>query len=127
VQIWLWEIGDSVRGLLLDDLASSGMSRPFLFARHLEGSRRAAGQWDLRLVNREGNQKAETFTLTPGDGQATVAGSTILFGPSNEIVLEPGEIVSHPKIALIPLFDRDRFTLYFDNVFFNLNVPWTVP
>jgi len=127
VQIWLWEIGDSARGLLLDDLASSGMNRPFVFARHLQGSRRAATQWELRVVNREGNRKAETFTLTLDDARATVAGSTILFGPSNEMVLEPGEIVSHPKIALTPLFDRDRFTLYFDSVFFNLNVPWTVP
>jgi hypothetical protein len=127
VEIWLWEIGDTARGLLLDDLAASGMDRPFVFARHLQGSRRAAGQWDLRVVNRETNQKAEAFTLTLGDGRATVAGSTILFGPSNQMLLEPREIVSHPKIALIPLFDRDRFTLYFDNVFFNLNVPWTVP
>lgn len=127
VQIWLWETGDSARGLLLNDLASSGMSRPFVFARHLEGSRRTTGQWSLRVVNREKNQKAESFSLTVRNYRATVAGSAILFGPTNEMVLEPGEIVSHPKITLIPLFDRDRFMLYFDNVFFNLNVPWTVP
>ena len=63
------------------------------------------------MVNREKNQKAESFSLTVRNYRATVAGSAILFGPTNEMVLEPGEIVSHPKITLIPLFDRDRFML----------------
>jgi hypothetical protein len=42
------------------------------------------------------------------------------------MLLDPQEIVSHPRIALAPVSDRDRFARYFDSVFFNLNLPWTV-
>jgi hypothetical protein len=43
------------------------------------------------------------------------------------VVLDSQEVVSHPKIALAPVWDRERFEAYFDSVLFNLNIPWTAP
>jgi hypothetical protein len=33
------------------------------------------------------------------------------------MMLDPQEVVSHPKIALAPVQDGARFAAYFDNVF----------
>jgi hypothetical protein len=39
------------------------------------------------------------------------------------MVLDPGEVVTHPKIALAPVRDAALFERYFDTVFLNLNIP----
>jgi hypothetical protein len=125
-QIWLWDTDGRARGLFAGTLATIGANVPFLFARRLEGRRRAENEWDLRVVDREGVANSQAFTFTLAGGHARAAGSSILFGTTGEMLLDPREIVSHPRIALAPVSDRDRFTRYFDNVFFNLNLPWTV-
>jgi len=125
-QIWLWDMDGSARGLFAGTLATIGTNVPFLFARRLEGKRRAENEWDLRVVERDGVENSQAFTFTLAGGHARVAGSSLLFGPTGEMLLDPQEIVSHPRIALAPVSDRDRFARYFDSVFFNLNLPWTV-
>jgi hypothetical protein len=127
VQIWLWDTGGSARGLFLGNLGTSGMEIPFMFARQLKGTRRAENQWELRFAGKGDDASKDGFSFMLADGKARVAGPATLFGPAGEMMLDPQEVVSHPKIALAPVLDGSRFAAYFDNVFFNLNVPWTVP
>jgi len=124
-QIWLWDIDGAARGLLLTDLATSGMRRDFVFVRPLRGSRRAENQWELRVEGKEASDPPFTFALS--DGRARITGSGNMFGPSGEVLLEAKEFAAHPKIAMAPVRDRERFAQYFDSVFFNLNVPWVAP
>ena len=124
-QIWLWDTDGTARGLFAGTLATTGTTVPFLFTRTLEGKRRSENEWDLRVVERDA-RTSPAFTFTLSGGHARAAGSSMLFGSTGEMLLDPQEVVSHPRIALAPVSDRDRFARYFDNVFFNLNVPWTV-
>ena len=126
VQIWLWDTGGAARGLFLGNLGTSGMQIPFMFARQLKGTRRAENQWDLRFAGKGDDASKDVISFTLVNGKARVAGPTTLFGAGGEMMLDPQEVVSHPKIALAPVQDGARFAAYFDNVFFNLNVPWTV-
>ena len=123
-QIWLWDTDGVARGLLLRDLATSGMRRDFVFVSRLRGSRRAENQWELKI---EGEEAEPPFTFTLSGEGARIAGSANTFRSSGEVFLEPKEFAKHPKIAMAPVRDGERFLLYFDNVFFNLNVPWTAP
>ena len=127
VQIWLWDTGGAARGLFLGKLGTSGMQIPFMFARQLKGTRRAENQWDLRFAGKGDDASKDGFSFMLANGKARVAGPATLFGAGGEMMLDPQEVVSHPKIALAPVQDGARFAAYFDNVFFNLNVPWTVP
>jgi len=69
----------------------------------------------------------DVISFTLANGKARVTGPATLFGAGDEMMLDPQEVVSHPKIALAPVQDGARFGAYFENVFFNLNLPWTVP
>ena len=123
-QVWLWDTDGTARGLFAGTLATTGANVPFLFTRLLEGKRRSENEWDLRVVDRDA-RTSPAFTFTLSGGRARAAGSSMLFGSTGEMLLDRQEVVSHPRIALAPVSDRDRFARYFDNVFFNLNVPWT--
>ncbi len=127
VQIWLWDKDGTARGLFLGNLGTRGMQIPFMFARQLNGNRSSENAWDLHFAGRGDDRTKDAFTFRLADGKARVAGSATLFGPSGETVLDPQEFVTHPRVALTPLQDGARFAAYFDNVFFNLNIPWTVP
>ena len=127
-QIWLWEAGETARGLYLSQTASSGMRIEFTFVKRLRGSRRAENQWDLQVINDGDDKTEQTLIFTLVDGRARLTGpATLLRTTSGEVLLDPQEVVSHPRIALVPIGDRERFAAYFDNVLFNLNVPWTAP
>jgi hypothetical protein len=119
-QIWLWDIDGMARGLLLTDLATSGMRRDFVFARPLRGMRRAENQWEMKVDGKKSSLPPFLFALSGGQARITGSGGT-------SRVLEPKEYASHPKITMAPVYDRERFARYFDNVFSNLNVPWTAP
>src|SRR5262249_33724206 len=114
-QIWLWEIDGTARALLLRDIAPSGMRRDFTFVQQLQGKRRSDQEWDLASIDQHGKQESAPLIFTLVDGGASLDGAP----------LDPQEVVSHPKIALAPIKNRVRFLDYFDNVFFNLKVPWT--
>ncbi len=127
VQIWLWDTGGVARGLFLGNLGTSGMKIPFMFARQMTGTRRGENQWELRFVSRGDEASKDVMSFMLANGKARVTGPATLFGSTGEMTLDPQEAVSHPKIALAPVQDGARFAAYFDNVFFNLNVPWTAP
>jgi hypothetical protein len=127
-QIWLWESGGKAWGVFLGQVAASGMRIEFTFIKRLLGSRRADDQWDLRVIKEGDDKTDQALTLTLINGQARVIGpQTLLRTPRGEVVLDSQEVVSHPKIALAPVRDRERFEAYFDSVLFNLNIPWTAP
>jgi hypothetical protein len=127
VQIWLWDTGGAARGLFLGNLGTSGMRIPFMFARQMTGTRRGENQWELRFVSRGDDVSKDVIGLALADGRARVTGPSMLFGATGGMMLDAQEVVSHPKIALAPVQDAARFAAYFDNVFDNLNVPWTAP
>jgi hypothetical protein len=125
-QIWLWDMDGAARGLIVAAVATIGTEVPFLLARALEGESRSGNAWDLRVVDRNGVGANESFTFTLAGGHVRVAGSKTLFGQAGEMLLDAKEVVWDARIALAPVSDRGRFGYYFDNVFVNLNVPWTV-
>src|SRR5207249_12229025 len=105
------------------DLGTSGVQIPITFARRKQGTRRAENEWHPRFVNKGDDASKDGFSFMLPDGKARVLGPATLFGTPGEMMLDPQEVVSHPKIALAPVQDGARFAAYFDNVFFNLNVP----
>jgi len=127
VQIWLWDTDGAARGLFLGNLGTSGMRIPFMFARQMTGTRRGENQWELGFVKQGDEMPKDVISFTLADGKARVRGPATLFDSTGEMMLEPQEVVSHPKISLAPVQDGARFAAYFDNVFFNLNMPWTAP
>lgn len=126
-QIWLWEADGEARALFHGGLATSGTHLAFAFAQQLRGIRRGANDWELRLPDQPEYRDLAPFRFRIVDNRARLSGPSGLLRSPEEVTLEPGEFVSHPKIALAPLGDRARFLAYFDAVFFNLNIPWTAP
>ena len=108
-------------------LGDIGTDVPFLFARRLEaqmarrermGPARGGARWRREFPGvhlHTGRRARSRGRLEPP------------VRTHGEMLLDPQEIVSHPRIALaLRLWIADRFARYFDNVFFNLNLPWTV-
>jgi hypothetical protein len=126
-QIWLWEIDGKAYGLFLGNLATSGTYVAFQFVKQLHGTRIAEKRWELHPSDEDKYKYDRPFRLTLEDGRAHLSGPSSLLRSDDEIVLDPKEVISHPKIALIPLRDRNLFSAYFDNVLFDLNIPWTAP
>ena len=126
-QIWLWEVDGEARALLLSNLAASGTQIPFQFAQQLGGKREGENRWELHRADEVQYKSERPLLLTVEGLRARLSGPASLLRSDGELVLEPAEVISHPKIALVPLRDRERFLAYFDNVLFNLNVPWTAP
>jgi len=126
-QIWLWEVDGDARALLLSNLAASGTQIPFQFALQLRGKRDAENRWELHRAGEDKYKSERPLLVTVEEGRARLSGPASLLRSDGELALEPAEVISHPKIALVPLRDRERFLAYFDNVLFNLNVPWTAP
>ena len=126
-QMWLWEVDGKAYGLFIGNLATSGAHIPFQFAKQLHGSRIAENRWELYPSDQDKYKYERPFRLALDDGSAHLSGPFSLLRSDDEIVLEPTEVISHPKIALIPLRDRDRFSAYFETVLFDLNLPWTAP
>jgi hypothetical protein len=126
-QIWLWDVDGAARALLLRDLAQSGTRRDFTFVVQLHGSRGAESVWSLHEADKGKEKAGRAITFSVAGARARLTGPPDLAGPGGEVLLEAREIVGHPKIAMTPTHDRERFLSYFDNVLFNLNVPWQVP
>jgi len=127
IQVWLWKTDSAVQGLLVETTGVSGQQRRFNFARQLRGIASAEKEWNLAVVDEDGSQASQHLVVTLLGEQAQLAGSAARFGSAGNLLLDRQELVSHPKIALVPLYDPLRFAQYVDNVLFNLDVPWTVP
>jgi hypothetical protein len=126
LQIWMWEASGQVRGVLATDVAPSGMRRDFVFLRHFHGTQTGSSQWQLRLENFYGEDDA-LLTMTVNDGRTRITGPEIFTGAGGQAVLDPGEVVSDPRIALVPLQDRALFQKYIDDALFNFRIGWKAP
>jgi hypothetical protein len=126
-QVWIWEMNGDARGLFLGNLVGTGIRIDYTFIQRLRGTRRAENEWELYLDDKTQIQDKQPFLLKVKDGHARLTRPFPSIRSHEEVLLDPLEVVSHPKIALVPVGDRDRFLAYFDSVFFNLNIPWTAP
>ncbi len=62
------------------------------------------------------------------DGEsAQVSGPPASVGPSGEATLQKQEILTDPRIELVPVRDSALFERYLDTALFNLNLSWTAP
>ena len=125
--MWLWEVDGKAYGLFIGNLGTSGTRIPFQFAKQLHGSRIAENRWELHPSDEDKYKYERPFRLALENGSAHLSGPFSLLRSEDEVVLDPKEVISHPKISLIPLRDRERFISYFESVLFNLNLPWTAP
>ncbi|MDB5108437.1 MAG: hypothetical protein JWM69_1378, partial [Candidatus Binatus sp.] len=126
IQIWMWQISNEVRGVLLHDYAPAGMKRDFVFVQPFRGTETGPNRWDVRLDEGSGDDAAR-LAIIIGDKSARILGPETIVGPGGEATCPAGEIVTNPRIELVPVRDRVLFVSYFDKALFNLNIPWIVP
>jgi hypothetical protein len=126
IQIWLWD-ASGARGLLLHDLAPSGMRRDFVFARQFRGAQSTPNRWDVRLVDDSDGRDGASLSIALSNGAVRISVPEEIVGPGSEAMLDPGAVVTDPRIELVPVRDRVLFESYLDNALFEINVLWTAP
>ncbi len=126
LQIWLWaENSEKGKGVLLSDIASSGLRRDLIFLKHFRATR-VDDKWKLLL------EQPDVSTLTAlsmriDGNRARVSGPQRIVGPTGEVVLEKKEVVTDTRIELVPVRDTTLFERYLDTALFNLDLSWTAP
>lgn len=127
LQIWLWsENSGTGRGVLLNDIASSGLHRDFVFLKHFRAVRVDGGSWRL-LLEKPDVSAPTTLSMTIDGHKARVSGPQAFTGPSGETVLEQKEVVTDARIEMVPVRDTALFERYLDSSLFNLDLSWTAP
>jgi hypothetical protein len=127
IQIWLWDASGRARGVLLHDFAPSGMRREFVFARQFRGTQSAPNRWDVHLVDDSDGRNGASLNIALSNGTARLAGPEEIVGYGREAILDPGAVVTDPRIELVPVHDQALFERYVDNALFEINIPWTAP
>ena len=127
LQIWLWaENSEQGRGVLINSFATSGARNDFVFLKHFHATRTDGDTWKLVLEAPEVSTPT-TLTMAIDGDSARVSGSQFFVGASGEATLEKGEVISDPRIELVPVRDAALFERYVDSALFNLNLTWTAP
>ena len=127
LQIWLWsENSTQGRGVLVSDLAPSGLRRSFIFLRPFRARLIDRNRWSVRTEETDGAQTA-SLTITFDGSSAHVTGPANMLGPDEAASLERKEVVTDPRIELVPTRDRALFERYLDDALFNLDLSWTAP
>jgi hypothetical protein len=127
LQIWLWaENSGQGKGVLVNDVASSGLHRDFQFLKHFQANRVNGNEWNLLLDERDVSTPT-SLTMTIEGDNARVSGPQTFVGPSGEAILEKKEFVTDPRIELVPLRDAALFERYLATALFNLDLSWTAP
>jgi hypothetical protein len=127
LQIWLWaENSEQGRGVLLNDVASSGLHRDFVFLKHFRATRSDGDRWTL-LLEEPDVSDATSLTMTISGQNARVLGPANLVGPSGEAILVKRAFVTDIRIELVPMRDQALFERYLDSALFNLDLSWTAP
>jgi hypothetical protein len=127
LQIWLWaENSEQGRGVLLNDVASSGLHRDFVFLKHFRATRSDGDRWTLALEEPDVSD-ATSLTMTISGQNARVLGAANFVGPSGEAILVKRAFVTDIRIELVPMRDQALFKRYLDSALFNLDLSWTAP
>ena len=127
LQIWLWaENSEQGRGVLLNDIASSGLHRDFVFLKHFRATRSDGDRWTL-LLEEPDVSDAISLTMTISGQNARVLGPANFVGPSGEAILVKRAFVTDIRIELVPVRDQVLFKRYLDSALFNLDLSWTAP
>jgi hypothetical protein len=127
LQIWLWaENRGQGRGVLFNDVSSSGLHREVVFLKHFRATRSDADQWTL-LLEEPDVSKPTPITMIINGENARVLGPTNFVGPGGKADLVKRAFVTDPRIELVPLRDRILFERYLESAFFNRDLAWTAP
>jgi hypothetical protein len=127
LQIWLWaEKSGQARGVLANAVSSSGIRRDFIFLKHFHATRKDGDRWNLAIEEPDSSVPA-TLTMTIEGESARVSGPQTFVGPSGEATLQKQEVVTDPRIELVPVRDSALFERYLDTALFNLDLSWTAP
>jgi hypothetical protein len=103
------------------------MRRDFVFARQFRGAQSAPNRWNVRLVDDSDGREGASLNIVLSNGTARISGPQEIFGPGREAILDPGAVVTDPRIELVPVRDHALFERYVDNALFEINIPWTAP
>ena len=68
-----------------------------------------------------------SLSIALSNGAVRISVPEEIVGPGSEAMLDPGAVVTDPRIELVPVRDRVLFESYLDNALFEINVPWTAP
>jgi len=127
LQIWLWsENSGQGKGVLADAVSSSGLHRDFIFLKHFRATRVDSDEWNLVLDDPD-DSTAAPLTMTIDGQHARVSGPRTLVGSRGDALLEKKEVVTDPRIELVPVRDSALFDRYLDSTLFNLDLSWTAP
>ncbi len=127
LQIWLWaEKSGSARGVLANAVSSTGIRNDFIFLKYFHATRMDNDKWNLAIEEPDSTAPTSLTMTISGDG-ARVSGPQTFVGPSGEAILQKKEIVSDPRIEVVPVRDSALFERYLDTALFNLDLSWTAP
>jgi hypothetical protein len=68
-----------------------------------------------------------SLNIALSNGTARLAGPEEIVGSGREASLDPGAVVTDPRVELVPVRDQALFERYVDNALFEINIPWTAP
>jgi hypothetical protein len=118
VQLWLWTSQTEAWAMLLDSTGVRGQERRFNFVKRFRG-KPSAGVYELRPYSNLDGESSIAITVHAGSAQLELS------DPKTVVVLDKSGQLTDPRIRLAPLYDIDRFTVYFDSVLRLVDIPWT--
>ncbi len=110
-QVWFWESRGTGYALILAAARAPSSN----YVRRFTGRRNAEGVWQLRGADQ--NHAEEDVSVTVSQGRLDLRRG------ASETVLDPGEVATHPAIALVPVREAALFERYFNTVFFDFYLP----
>jgi hypothetical protein len=114
LQIWLWaEKSGQANGVLANAVSSSGVRRDFIFLKHFHATRMDGDKWNLEIEEPD-MSVPQSLTMTIEGESARVSGPQNFVGPGGETTLQKQEIVSDPRIELVPVRNSSLFERYLD-------------
>jgi hypothetical protein len=104
----------------------AGTRNDFIFLKYFHATRIDDDKWNLGIEEPDLSVPA-SLTMTIEGESARVSGPQTLVGPSGEATLQKQEVVTDPRIELVPIRDSALFERYLDTALFNLDLSWTAP
>ena len=121
VQIWLWRSQNTAWGLVFRSEGVRGIETGLSFLKRYKG--KVTGAHEYQLLPYSKLDGSDELAISVSAEGARIEGLSGV--PEQGLLLGGGEQVSHSKVRLVPLRDRDRFAAYFDTVLDLVDVPWT--
>jgi hypothetical protein len=125
-QIWLWRSRDTAWGLVFKSDGVRGVEKGNNSLERYRGKALGSNEYELLPYSKRGGPGAQDISVSGLHISVSDKGARIkhLWGGVPDL-LDGGEMISHPKIRLVPIRDSDRFAAYFDTVLESVDVLWT--